>query len=458
MRPAALRGARRRFAAAATTGAAAARAPVPPPSAPPAAAYVHLPFCVRKCRYCDFPVHALGPEAAPIGGREAPAIVNEYVSTLLKEVRATAPVAGAPPLATIFFGGGTPSLVPPADVGRIVGELKDRFGLADGAEVSLEADPGTFDAAKLAAYMAAGVNRFSIGVQSFDDAALAAAGRSHTAADARAALAAVRAVGAPSWSLDLICGLPEVSDDTWSATLDEAIAAGPHGVSVYDLTLEPGTPFARAAAAGALALPDDDAGAAMLATAGEKLAAAGLARVEVSSWARPGAACRHNAVYWRGDADYHAFGVGAASRLRGARVTRPRGLAAWRAWVSALSHPAAEAGAAAAVAARGVGVPGGAAATPDGPDDVLLEVVMLRLRTAAGLDVDWVAANHSAAAANAVTGALDAAARGGLAVRRAPPPGGSRPVFALTDPRGFMVSNGVISDVFLALDGIEAEG
>ena len=422
--------------------------PPPPPATPPPSAYVHLPFCVRKCAYCDFPVHALGVGRAPTpGGPPPPPEVGRYVSTLLTEVRATRRVPGAAALHTVSFGGGTPSLVPPDDIARILDALDGGVGpIAAEAEVTLEADPATFDAPKVAAYMAAGVTRFSIGVQSFDDGLLAACGRSHTGGDARRAVEIVAAASPRSWSMDLISGLPGLTLDGWQTTLHDALAYKPPAASVYDLTLEPGTPFARAAALGALPLPPDVDAAAMLAAAAATLPADGLDRVEVSSWARPGHACAHNGTYWKGDTDYYAFGLGATSRLHGARVARPRTLAAWRAWVEAL-------------VAAGDGVPRGVgAASPPAPpsaDDVLLDVVMLRLRTAAGLDVDWVATHHSAEAADAVARSLDAAASQGRAVVTATR--GNRPVYALTDA-GFLVSNSVISDVFAALDRIGVVG
>ena len=438
----------RHVAGAAAPNSSQALAPPPPPATPPPSAYVHLPFCVRKCAYCDFPVHALGTSRAPTpGGPPPPPEVGAYVATLLTEVRATRRVPGAAALQTVSFGGGTPSLVPPDDIARILDALDGAVGpLAHAAEVTLEADPATFDAPRIAAYMEAGVTRFSIGVQSFDDALLTACGRSHTGADARRAVEVVAAASPRSWSMDLMSGLPGLTLDGWQATLHDALAYNPPAVSVYDLTLEPGTPFARAAAAGALPLPPDADAAAMLAAAAATLPAGGLDRVEVSSWARPGHACAHNGTYWRGDTDYYAYGLGATSRLLGARVARPRTLTGWRAWVEAL-------------VAAGDGVPRGVGAVappaPPSADDVLLDVVMLRLRTAAGLDTDWVADHHSAAAADAVARSLDAAAAQGHAV--VTETRGGRPVYALTDA-GFLVSNSVISDVFAALDRIGVVG
>ncbi|KAF8067246.1 hemW [Scenedesmus sp. PABB004] len=457
----------------------------------PTSAYVHLPFCKRKCFYCDFPVEAVGlegaekPRAQPEAAARRPGAcarrlgtrdrMAAYVDLVVREIRATAPLGGAP-LETVSFGGGTPSLVPPALLEELLGALRAQFGIAPGAEVSLEADPGTFDAAQLAAYRALGVTRLSIGVQSFQQDLLAACGRSHSLADVRAAVEAVRGAGLPSWSLDLISGLPGLDLAGWRHSLEQAIAAGPDHVSVYDLQVEEGTPFdrwygsggrgrGRGRGGGGGALPEEPEAAAMFELASSLLTAAGYEHYEISNYARPGHRSRHNQVYWA-CRPYHAFGLGAASYTGGRRLSRPRGMAAYAAWVEAF-------------AARGGGCP--AAHLPaESVEERLLDHVMLSLRLSDGLDLCALQREHGAAVVRALLPAAERAMAAGL-MRLAPPaPGAPLPPAAaaaaaagpgaacawlrgalsvgeacgvrLSDPAGFMLSNAVISDLFAALD------
>lgn len=235
---------------------------------------MHLPFCKRKCLYCDFPVIALGKAAGE--ATPSPAIAA-YVDALVAEIAAT-PAQDPAPLLSVYFGGGTPSLTPPALVERLLHALDHAYGLAPGAEISFEADPGTFDAARLRAYLSLGINRLSVGVQAFQDDLLQRCGRSHGVAEVHAAVEAVHAAGVPAWSLDLMSGLPGLERVAWAASLEAAIAAAPTHVSVYDLQVEPGTPFARTYRPGSEALPGDDAAAAMFCQASDRLHRAGDAR------------------------------------------------------------------------------------------------------------------------------------------------------------------------------------
>lgn len=441
-----------------STSAPSPAAPAPPPL--PRGAYVHLPFCVRKCLYCDFAVTALGARAAaaiaPLsagalrGSARAlsrPPALDAYLSTLHAEIAATAgPSPGDPPLTTLSFGGGTPSLIPPPDLARLVDAVASKWGLAPGAEISMEADPGTFDAARLRAYVAdAGVTRLSIGVQSFEGDLLTVCGRSHDADDVAAAVEAIQAVGPPSWSLDLMSGLPGLTAAAWARTLRAAIAAGPDHISVYDLQVEDGTPFARLYSPGVAPLPSEGNAAGQYEAAGELLGAAGFERYEVSNFARSGAhRSAHNGLYWRGDEDWLAFGLGATSRLGGVRVARPRGVRAWEAWVEGLS------------AAGGVPGGGGGAVNPPSRADLLTDIVMLRLRTADGLDLAEVGARFGAGAAAAVARGLTPHAAGGRAARVVGGGGGgSGDTWRLTDPAGFVVSNSIIADVFAELEGVD---
>ena len=277
----------------------------------------------------------------PLGDRaggEAPApgsaSIAAYLSLLLQEIAASPP---GPPLATVYFGGGTPSLLTPSQLEALLAALRCRFGLAPGAEISLELDPASFDQDRLAGYLQAGVNRVSLGGQSFDDAVLAGLGRRHRGADLLEAagwLAQALAGGAlSSWSLDLIQGLPGQDLGPWRHQLHQAIALAPPHLSVYDLTLEPGTVFAQRHDRGQLQLPDADLGADLMELTWAELSAAGYGHYEISNYALPGHASRHNRVYWSG-AGWWGFGMGATAAPWGERLARPRTREAYADWLA----------------------------------------------------------------------------------------------------------------------------
>ncbi len=313
-------------------GQAAPGAALPAPAGPwpPRSAYLHIPFCHRRCYYCDFAVVPLGDRA---DGASSGSIAR-YLEQLLAEI-AAAP--GGPPLATVYVGGGTPSMLTPEQLGQLLAALRARFGFAPGAELSLEMDPASFDRARLAGYLAAGVTRVSLGGQSFDDAVLERLGRRHRRADllqAAAWLAAARRRGElASWSLDLIQGLPGQDLAGWDAQLAQAIALGPPHLSVYDLIVEPGTVFERLERRGQLDLPGPDLAADLMEHTGRRLAAAGYGHYEISNYAWPGHASRHNRVYWSG-AGWWGFGLGATSAPWGERLARPRTREAYAAWLA----------------------------------------------------------------------------------------------------------------------------
>ncbi|MEB3156509.1 MAG: coproporphyrinogen-III oxidase family protein [Cyanobacteriota bacterium] len=307
---------------------------------PPRAAYLHLPFCRRRCFYCDFPVVPLGDKAD--GSRNA--AIPRYLEALQAEIRASDP---GPPLSTVYFGGGTPSLLTADQLEGLLDTVRQRYGLASGAEITLEMDPATFDHDRLAAVLRAGVNRVSLGGQSLDDAVLGGLGRHHRRhhlLEAAGWLRQARQDGAlRSWSLDLIQGLPslpgapsaedpEACRSHWRAQLEQAIALRPPHLSVYELTLEAGTVFARRQAQGALELPDEDLGADLLDLTASRLRAAGYGRYEVSNYAWPGHASRHNRVYWSG-MGWWGFGMGATSAPRGQRFMRPRTREGYEQWL-----------------------------------------------------------------------------------------------------------------------------
>lgn len=306
----------------------------------PQAAYVHIPFCRRRCFYCDFPIQVTGDRRH--GGNFAP--IAAYLATLAQEIQTT-PILANPktrPLQTVFFGGGTPSLLLPEQIAAILEQLRDRFGLGPDLECSIEVDPGTFSLAQIQGYQAAGVNRFSLGVQAFQDELLAACGRFHRLADIEAAVQALGEAGVENWSLDLISGLPHQTLDHWQDSLQRAIALAPTHLSVYDLTLEAPTVFGKRYQPGQTPLPSDETTAQFYRTAQQRLTSAGYDHYEVSNYAKPGFYCRHNLVYWRNQS-YYGFGLGAASYLNGHRFSRPRYSQAYQQWVQTLTNSLLEA-------------------------------------------------------------------------------------------------------------------
>ncbi len=267
----------------------------------PLALYVHWPFCVSKCPYCDFNSHV----------RES---VDQAVwrDALLADLRHEAALLSGRRVSSIFFGGGTPSLMPPATVAAVIAEADALWGLADDCEITLEANPNSVEVANFAALASAGVNRVSVGVQSFDAEVLGFLGRAHSGDEARRAIAAAQAHFARV-SFDLIYARPGQSVGAWETELGDALAFGTGHLSLYQLTIEPGTRFATLAAKGALAIPDGDAAADLFDATQASTRAAGLPRYEVSNHARPGEESRHNLTYWR-YGDYAGIGPGAHGR------------------------------------------------------------------------------------------------------------------------------------------------
>ncbi len=349
--------------------------------------YIHVPFCQKHCPYCDFAVVTGMLHRAP-----------EYVDALCAEIRRGASIhAPNPPVATVFLGGGTPSLLPAAQVARILDTVRTCFTVQPDAEITLEANPGPLRTQHLAGFRAAGVTRLSLGVQTFDPRGLAALGRLHTPEDARAAVHNARAAGFEDVSLDLIFGWEGQTLADWRADLETAVALRPTHISVYALTVEDGTPLAHAVLAGTTALPDDDAAADMFLFADELLGAAGYAHYEVSNYALPGHRSRHNCGYWQ-NGDYLGFGVGAHSHRHDRRWWNVRDLHTY------LSRSVAG----------------------DGPLDdgetitegtALNETVMLGLRLAEGLSLDAMRRRHGQAVNDQYDAALTEYVAGGLMTR-----------------------------------------
>ncbi|NUR23405.1 radical SAM family heme chaperone HemW [Frateuria sp.] len=290
--------------------------------APPLALYVHMPWCVKKCPYCDFNSHGLRGEPPPYAA---------YVDTLLADLDADLADFGAAahgrPIVSVFFGGGTPSLFAPEHIARFLDGARARLPFADDCEITLETNPGTVEHGRFDGYLAAGVNRLSFGIQSFDDDKLKRLGRIHSAADAEAAVKSAQDSGYVNLNLDLMYALPQQSLDGALADVERAIALAPTHISHYQLTLEPNTAFA----ANPPTLPDDDHAWAMQEACEARLAQAGYGQYEISAYARPDRRCRHNLNYWQ-FGDYLGIGAGAHGKLTDAAAGTVR-----RRWKS--RHP-----------------------------------------------------------------------------------------------------------------------
>lgn len=277
------------------------------PEAPPLGVYVHWPFCARICPYCDFNV---------VRDRGRTATQDQLVAAILKDLQAQASFTGPRRLVSVFFGGGTPSLMAPWDVDAILALARTLWTADPLLEVTLEANPTDAEASRFADLARAGVNRLSLGVQSFNDSALARLGRNHDAAAARRAID-LAAAAFPRLSIDLIHGWPNQDQASWSADLYTALSHQPEHISTYELTIEAGTAFERAVRRGTLVLPEEDQRADLYALTQDVLGEAGFEAYEVSNHARsPAAQARHNLLYWRGQ-DYLGVGPGAHGRLVG---------------------------------------------------------------------------------------------------------------------------------------------
>ena len=282
--------------------------------------YLHVPFCRSKCRYCAF-------FSEPLPPGKGDGLLSLWADTLLLDLHRWAEHLGHPSVETVFFGGGTPSLVPPDTLERLIDTIAGAFALDGRAEISMEANPESMTPERAADFAHSGVNRVSLGVQSLDDALLSAVGRVHDRATALHAYEGLRRAGFRNVGLDFIWGLPGESLESWRRQVEEAADLRPEHLSCYGLTLEEGTPLFREQ--DALALPDEETQAAMYLACGDILDRAGYRQYEISNYALPGHACRHNRGYWRGE-DYLGLGPSAVSTLGGRRWTVPSSLSEWR--------------------------------------------------------------------------------------------------------------------------------
>lgn len=266
--------------------------------------YAHIPFCPKKCAYCAFVTH--------IGSLR---LVEPYLEALGREMEMVAASRPRHPLATVYFGGGTPGMLTVEQLGRLLDQIRKVFGLAPGAEITLEAHPDTVDLAKLRGYRARGVTRLSVGGESLDDGELRELGREHSAERVLHLVEMARQTGFDSLNIDLMYGIPTQTPDSWSRTLDQVLGAAPDHLSLYPLSIEPRTVFARRWEKQLLQIPDEDTVATMYHLACEQLRRAGYEHYEVANWARPGHRSAHNLAYWHNQ-EYFGVGVGAHGYLK----------------------------------------------------------------------------------------------------------------------------------------------
>ena len=365
---------------------------------------------------------------------------------LCQEIASTPPLGSR--LNTIFFGGGTPSLLAVDQLAQIIAALEQRFGIESAAEISIEMDPGTFDLAHLQGYLLAGVNRVSLGAQAFQSDLLQNCGRTHTAEDIYLAVSLIQQVGLENFSLDLISGLPHLTMAQWEASLAAAIALHPTHLSVYDLTIEPVTAFGRWYQSGDRPLPTDEVTAQMYRTAQHYLTKAGYRHYEISSYAKPGYQCLHNRVYWE-NRSYYGFGMGAASYTLGQRFVRPRTRQTYFQWVEQF------------IAAGGT-----IDCLPTPAAEALLDQLMLGLRLADGVNLAQVAQQFGTQSVLTILACLSPYRQQGwieqLRGESDETPvstlvgsqaftqelNGRSPRLRLTDPEGFLFSNVVLSSLF----------
>ncbi|AFY37661.1 coproporphyrinogen III oxidase, anaerobic [[Leptolyngbya] sp. PCC 7376] len=393
---------------------------------PVTSAYIHLPFCIQRCFYCDFPISVVGDRRSD-GIR---ARMEEYVMLLCREITAT-PILGGE-LNTVFFGGGTPSLLPIDLLEEILCVINKKFGMCTDVEISLEIDPGTFSLEQLIWYKDIGVNRVSLGVQAFQDCLLKNSGRSHTVIDIVSACDHIRQ-SAIAWSLDLISGLPDQTLENWQDSLQQAIAFNPHHISSYDLVVEPQTPFGKQYEPGEKPLPSDQHTADMYRIASQTLRDTGYDHYEVSNYAKPGYQCRHNRVYWE-NRPYYAFGMGAASFTNSQRFSRPRTRREYYEWVEQYEQ-----------------LQGQLNVEKLTQGDHLLETLMLGLRLTEGIPLSHLIAEFGQTTVNQIMDILKPSiAKNWVTVKTNA--AGDRQNIALTDPEGLLFSNTILSGLFQHLD------
>jgi oxygen-independent coproporphyrinogen-3 oxidase len=386
----------------------------------PTAAYIHIPFCRRRCYYCDFAISVVGD--SPL--KNDSTMVVDYVEHLCREIRLTA--VENEPLQTIFFGGGTPSLLPVTKLKLILNTIEKSLGIADNAEISLEIDPGTFDARQLQEYLNLGINRISLGVQTFDSKLLEICGRTHNLKDVFTAINLIQKANISNWSLDLITGLPHQTIEHCQQSLETAIQIAPPHLSCYDLVLEPVTAFGKQYQLGETPLPTDEVTTQMYLLTQQTLTSYGYKHYEISNYARLGYQCRHNKVYWE-NKPYYGFGMSAASYVNHQRFNRPRTRQAYYDWVQ-----------------KGAIID----VSPLSNNDYLLETLMLGLRLAEGINLAAISQTFGEQTkANIITCLKPYLKQNLVAIDN----NITEPRLRLTDPEGFLLSNTILATLFQKL-------
>ena len=386
----------------------------------PTAAYIHIPFCRRRCYYCDFAISVVGD--SPL--KNDSTMVVDYVEHLCQEIKLTA--VKNEPLQTIFFGGGTPSLLPVTKLKLILNTIEKSLGIADNAEISLEIDPGTFDARQLQEYLNLGINRISLGVQTFDSKLLEICGRTHNLKDVFTAINLIQKANISNWSLDLITGLPHQTIEHCQQSLETAIQIAPPHLSCYDLVLEPVTAFGKQYQLGETPLPTDEVTTQMYLLTQQTLTSYGYKHYEISNYARLGYQCRHNKVYWE-NKPYYGFGMSAASYVNHQRFNRPRTRQAYYDWVQ-----------------KGAIID----VSPLSNNDYLLETLMLGLRLAEGINLAAISQTFGEQTKANIITCLKAYFKQNLV---AIDNNTTEPRLRLTDPEGFLLSNTILATLFQKL-------
>ena len=299
----------------------------------PRSAYIHIPFCHRRCFYCDFAVVPIGDNIDSLNGNKSDT-VKDYLTYLKKEILS---IKHKSPLSTIYIGGGTPSILDPTQIADLINIFRKYYGIDRGAEITMEVDPASFDEYSLNGFINAGINRFSLGAQSFNDEILKKSGRRHTKDDVFNSCSwlskAKNENFIRSWSLDLIQNLPESGTNIWTIDLKEAIKFLPPHISIYDLIIEDGTVFKKLYDLGKLSLPNNDESYENSALTSLFLKQSGYVRYEISNYSISGHQSRHNRVYWKG-LGWWSFGQGSTSSPWGRRLTRPKTTELYKEWVT----------------------------------------------------------------------------------------------------------------------------
>ncbi|KAG5035710.1 hypothetical protein GLYMA_04G192800v4 [Glycine max] len=426
--------------------------PTTPP--PPSSAYIHLPFCRKRCHYCDFPIVALG--SASTQTNDDPRVSN-YIHWLCREISATnvdqpADASTITPLKTVYFGGGTPSLVPPRMVASVLDTLRLKFGLREDAEISMEMDPGTFDAEKMREMVVLGVNRVSLGVQAFQEELLRACGRAHGLKEVHEAIDVVKLCGVENWSIDLISSLPHQTSEMWEESLRLAIESQPTHVSVYDLQIEQGTKFGRLYSPGEFPMPSETQSAEFYKMASRMLSDANYNHYEISSYCKSGYECKHNFIYWK-NKPFYGFGLGSTSFVGGLRFSRPRKVNDYINFVQNLENGLVNSSVKGHISGK----------------DTIMDVVMLSLRTAQGIDLKSFQESFGSSVVLSLLEAYKPYVESGLVVcldehRRTiriddlnsslskTNAEGRVAYIRLSDPEGFLLSNELIALAFGVID------